>query len=182
VAKVAPTSTRELAMRFRAVEICAARLRAMALSGVFLLTAGSSLAAQQLEPRSFPQQRVESYTFKSAMMGRAYDISVGLPRDYAAQPNKKYPALLVTAPVQRDSSGAGAPRQCPDDARERTGVVVRETVSRSLTPFATRRRDSHAPRARQARARLLHSRRRAAERPSHKWKGRTPASHITIRS
>jgi predicted alpha/beta superfamily hydrolase len=83
-------------MSFRAVEIGAAGIRSLAFSGAFLLTAGSSLAAQQLEPRSFPQQRVESYTFKSAMMGRAYDISVGLPRDYAAQPNKKYPALLVT--------------------------------------------------------------------------------------
>lgn len=54
------------------------------------------LAAQELTPRSYPIQSVESWSYKSPSMGLSYDIVVGLPPGYAANPGKKYPALVVT--------------------------------------------------------------------------------------
>ena len=54
------------------------------------------VGAQRLEPRSFPQTGVESYQLRSTTMGRTYDISVGLPDDYEANPDMQYPALIVT--------------------------------------------------------------------------------------
>jgi predicted alpha/beta superfamily hydrolase len=54
------------------------------------------VTAQQLEPRTFPQVGVRSYSFRSAVMARQYDISVGFPVGYDANPDATYPALIVT--------------------------------------------------------------------------------------
>ncbi len=63
---------------------------------ILSLACATGSFAQKLAPRPFPQRRVESYSLQSTVMGVKYDVSVGLPTDYEANPNKKYPALLVT--------------------------------------------------------------------------------------
>lgn len=65
------------------------------LLGLFFL-APASVDAQRLEPRSIPTRRVESYSFRSAIMDRQYDISIGYPVEYEANPSKKYPVLIAT--------------------------------------------------------------------------------------
>lgn len=59
----------------------------------------ASQAAEQtggLRERAFPIERVKSYSYHSKRMDRNYDIVVSVPRDYASQPQKRYPVLLVT--------------------------------------------------------------------------------------
>ena len=54
------------------------------------------LVAQEFAPRSFPIRSVESWSYPSPSMGETYDINVGLPPGYAANPNKSWPLLVVT--------------------------------------------------------------------------------------
>lgn len=60
------------------------------------LGTGAEARAQRLEPRPIPTRRIESYTIRSAITDRSYDISIGFPAEYAAHPEKKYPALIAT--------------------------------------------------------------------------------------
>jgi len=69
--------------------------RTTALALAFTLAA-LPLGAQQLVPRTFPVKDVESYSLQSPGMGRRYDIVVGLPPAYAANPAKTWPVLFVT--------------------------------------------------------------------------------------
>ncbi len=48
-----------------------------------------------LSPRERPAQSVDNWSLQSATMQRSYDISVGLPLSYAAEPEKSYPAIIV---------------------------------------------------------------------------------------
>lgn len=66
------------------------------LLGVLLAMAAVPVAAQQLVPRDFPVKDVESFSLESPSMGRRYDIVVGLPEAYAANPAKAWPVLVVT--------------------------------------------------------------------------------------
>ena len=66
------------------------------MMGLFCLVATSQLPAQQLESRPIPSRDIQAYSYQSPSMGRRYDIIVGLPVGYEANPEKKYPALIVT--------------------------------------------------------------------------------------
>jgi predicted alpha/beta superfamily hydrolase len=70
------------------------RIHITALATLALCRGG--LAAQQLEPRSFPQQNVESWSYQSSVTGNKYDIVVGLPNGYRPGADRKYAALIVT--------------------------------------------------------------------------------------
>ncbi|HKV99219.1 MAG TPA: alpha/beta hydrolase-fold protein [Vicinamibacterales bacterium] len=60
----------------------------------FAVVGGS---AQQLQPRQYPApDQVESFLYQSASMDRRYALSVGIPADFKAGQNRKYPALIVT--------------------------------------------------------------------------------------
>jgi predicted alpha/beta superfamily hydrolase len=54
------------------------------------------LVAQEFAPRSYPVRSVETWTYKSPTMGESYDISIGLPPGYQANPAKSWPLLVVT--------------------------------------------------------------------------------------
>ena len=58
--------------------------------------AAPALGAQQLVPRTFPVKDVESYSLQSPGMERQYDVIVGLPQGYVADPAKRWPLLVVT--------------------------------------------------------------------------------------
>ena len=60
------------------------------------LASAAPLLAQEFTPRTFPIRSVESWSYKSPSMGETYDISVGLPAAYAANPDKSWPLLVVT--------------------------------------------------------------------------------------
>lgn len=66
------------------------------LTALVLLFSASGLAAQDLTPRTFPIKSVESWSYRSPSMEQTYDISVGLPPGYAANPTRSWPALVVT--------------------------------------------------------------------------------------
>jgi len=73
-----------------------AQLPFLFLAALLTSVMASHGTAQQLVPRAFPQIGVESYSFTSTIMGRDYDISVGLPVGYDADADTTYPALIVT--------------------------------------------------------------------------------------
>jgi len=52
--------------------------------------------ASKFESRSFPTSNIQSYSYRSSSMDRVYDISIGFPAGYDQNPDKKYPALIVT--------------------------------------------------------------------------------------
>src|SRR5205823_2241242 len=66
------------------------------LAVAFLAMRGMRLPAQQLESYQLPSRGVESFTYRSATMGRRYVISVGLPSGYETKLDKRYPALIAT--------------------------------------------------------------------------------------
>ena len=68
----------------------------LALVLAALTLTAARLPAQQLEPRSFPLRDVKSYSLTSPSMGVTYDISIGLPAGYEADPTRKYPTLILT--------------------------------------------------------------------------------------
>ena len=87
------------------------------------LFATSPLAAQELTSRSYPITSVESWSYKSPSMGLTYDIVVGLPPGYAANPGKKYPALVVTDGNMTFSSAFDATRALAGQG-DIDGVIV----------------------------------------------------------
>ncbi len=52
-------------------------------------------ATGKLLPRTRPAVSVDNWSFQSALMGRTYDISIGLPLSYVAEPEKNWPAIIV---------------------------------------------------------------------------------------
>ncbi|MEO7962624.1 MAG: alpha/beta hydrolase-fold protein [Gemmatimonadaceae bacterium] len=70
--------------------------RIVSLAFLISACAATNLWSQQLQPHAIPSQRTESYRFASPVMGRNYDITVGLPESYADSVGKRYPMLLVT--------------------------------------------------------------------------------------
>lgn len=54
------------------------------------------LAAQEFTARSFPIRDVETWSYRSPSMGETYEIGIGLPPGYAANPDKSWPLLVVT--------------------------------------------------------------------------------------
>ena len=66
------------------------------MTDLLCLMAASPMVAQQLEPRPIPSRDIQAYNYQSPSMGRRYDIIVGLPVGYQANPEKKYPALIIT--------------------------------------------------------------------------------------
>ena len=50
----------------------------------------------QLQPRTFPIENVKSFRYHSSIMDRWYDISISVPPGYTEDPDRTYPALLVT--------------------------------------------------------------------------------------
>jgi predicted alpha/beta superfamily hydrolase len=74
-------------------------LRALLSSAICFAALGlevAAVAAQRLESRPYPIRRIQSFSIRSAIMGRQYDISIGFPTDYQAHPETKYPALIAT--------------------------------------------------------------------------------------
>jgi hypothetical protein len=53
------------------------------------------LDSVSLSPRERPAQSVDNWSLPSSTMKRTFDISVGLPLSYAAEPEKSYPAIIV---------------------------------------------------------------------------------------
>jgi len=52
-------------------------------------------ASGKLVPRDRPETAVDNWSYRSASMQRTYDISVGLPMSYVAEPDKSWPAIIV---------------------------------------------------------------------------------------
>jgi hypothetical protein len=52
-------------------------------------------ASAKLVPRERPAVSVDNWSYRSASMERTYDISVGLPLSYEAEPEKSWPAIIV---------------------------------------------------------------------------------------
>ena len=50
----------------------------------------------KFEPRAFPTSNIKSYSYRSTSMDRTYDINIGFPAGYDQNPEKNYPALIVT--------------------------------------------------------------------------------------
>jgi len=76
-----------------------ARRLTIAVLSLLMLHTGQIVHANdtaKFEPRSFPTSNVKSYSYRSSSMDRLYDISIGFPKGYDQNPDKKYPALIVT--------------------------------------------------------------------------------------
>ncbi len=66
-------------------------------AGLFVLTVtADDRGTGKFEPRTFPISNVKSYSYRSDVMDRNYDISIGFPHGYDDNPDKNYPALIVT--------------------------------------------------------------------------------------
>ena len=48
-----------------------------------------------LTPRSYPAPHIDAFACASDATGETYDVIVGLPHTYAAQPDRTYPAVIV---------------------------------------------------------------------------------------
>ena len=68
----------------------------IAAGTVLLLLPLVPALAQRLEPRPIPSRRVEAYALQSTIMSRRYDVTIGFPAEYSANPDKRYPALVAT--------------------------------------------------------------------------------------
>lgn len=69
---------------------------AAALVGVSAHAKPATSAISTLEPRNLPSPGVKAYSFRSETMGRTYDVTIRLPRQYLENPDRRFPALLIT--------------------------------------------------------------------------------------
>lgn len=87
------------------MQYTARRLHAASLAILLALASGVSVRCEsapepppvgKLVPRSFPAGDVESYSYRSRIMDRIYDINIGFPPRYKQNPQRRYPTLIVT--------------------------------------------------------------------------------------
>lgn len=93
------------------------------------------LGAQRLTPRAFPQVGVRSFSFRSTIMGRTYDVSVGFPAGYDANPDSTYPAILVTDGNRMFPEAYGMARGLMHPGAADDGVIVPVFIVSIGTPF-----------------------------------------------
>jgi uncharacterized protein len=80
---------------FSAAAVCALGL----MSAPDVLAAKAPVEGEKtsmLRARALPIAETDSYTYHSRLMNRDYDVIVSVPREYASNPQKNYPALLLT--------------------------------------------------------------------------------------